>query len=87
MARYLDPKNDLPFKRIFGEHPDLLKSFLNALMPLEENQQIETLEYLPAEQVPENPGSKNSIVDVRCRDNRGRQFIVEMQMHWNNAFT
>jgi hypothetical protein len=28
MARYLDPKNDLPFKRIFGEHPDLLKSFL-----------------------------------------------------------
>ncbi|MDR0687643.1 MAG: Rpn family recombination-promoting nuclease/putative transposase, partial [Prevotellaceae bacterium] len=33
MARYLDPKNDLTFKRIFGEHPDLLKSFLNALMP------------------------------------------------------
>ncbi|MDR1154357.1 MAG: Rpn family recombination-promoting nuclease/putative transposase, partial [Bacteroidales bacterium] len=39
MARYLDPKNDLPFKRIFGEHPNLLKSFLNALMPLEEDQQ------------------------------------------------
>ncbi|MDR1097863.1 MAG: Rpn family recombination-promoting nuclease/putative transposase, partial [Tannerella sp.] len=39
MARYLDPKNDLPFKRIFGEHRDLLKSFLNALMPLEEDQQ------------------------------------------------
>ncbi|MDR0711701.1 MAG: Rpn family recombination-promoting nuclease/putative transposase, partial [Prevotellaceae bacterium] len=38
MARYLDPKNDLTFKRIFGEHPDLLKSFLNALMPLEERQ-------------------------------------------------
>ncbi|MDR3188055.1 MAG: Rpn family recombination-promoting nuclease/putative transposase, partial [Prevotellaceae bacterium] len=34
MARYLDPKNDLTFKRIFGEHPDLLISFLNALMPL-----------------------------------------------------
>ncbi|MDR2087491.1 MAG: Rpn family recombination-promoting nuclease/putative transposase, partial [Dysgonamonadaceae bacterium] len=60
MARYLDPKNDLPFKRIFGEHPDLLKSFLNALMPLEENQQIESLEYLPTEQVPENPAKKNS---------------------------
>ncbi|MDR1407193.1 MAG: Rpn family recombination-promoting nuclease/putative transposase [Tannerella sp.] len=87
MARYLDPKNDLPFKRIFGEHPDLLKSFLNALMPLEENQQIESLEYLPAEQVPENPAKKNSIVDVRCRDNFGRQFIVEMQMLWNNSFS
>jgi hypothetical protein len=27
MARYLDPKNDLPFKRIFGEHPDLIEEF------------------------------------------------------------
>jgi hypothetical protein len=40
MARYLDPKNDLPFMRIFGEHLDLLQSFLNALMPLEKDQQI-----------------------------------------------
>jgi hypothetical protein len=38
MARYLDPRNDLPFKRIFGEHPDLLMSFLNALMPFEKHQ-------------------------------------------------
>jgi predicted transposase/invertase (TIGR01784 family) len=87
MKRYLDPKNDLPFKRIFGEHPDLLKSFLNALMPLEENQHIESLKYLAAEQVPNNPAKKNSIVDVRCKDNHGRQFIVEMQMYWNNYFS
>jgi predicted transposase/invertase (TIGR01784 family) len=86
MARYLDPRNDLPFKRIFGEHPDLLMSFLNALMPLEKHQRIESLEYLPAEQVPENPAKKNSIVDVRCKDNYGRQFIVEMQMLWSNVF-
>ncbi|MDR1594914.1 MAG: Rpn family recombination-promoting nuclease/putative transposase, partial [Prevotellaceae bacterium] len=38
MGRYLDPKNDLPFKRIFGEHPELLMSFLNALMPFEKGQ-------------------------------------------------
>jgi predicted transposase/invertase (TIGR01784 family) len=87
MKRYLDPKNDLPFKRIFGEHPDLLKDFLNALMPLEKNQHIESLEYLSAEQVPRTPAKKNSIVDVRCKDNRGRQFIVEMQIYWNNYFS
>ncbi|MDR0414259.1 MAG: Rpn family recombination-promoting nuclease/putative transposase, partial [Prevotellaceae bacterium] len=29
---------------------------------------------------------KFSIVDVRCRDSFGRQFIVEMQMEWSNAF-
>ncbi|MDR0756979.1 MAG: Rpn family recombination-promoting nuclease/putative transposase [Tannerella sp.] len=87
MGRYLDPKNDLPFKRIFGEHPELLKSFLNALMPFAENQYIESLEYLPGEQVPDNPAKKNSIVDVRCRDSYGRQFIVEMQMYWSSAFS
>jgi predicted transposase/invertase (TIGR01784 family) len=26
------------------------------------------------------------MVDVRCRDQKGRQFIVEMQMQWTTAF-
>jgi predicted transposase/invertase (TIGR01784 family) len=87
MGKYLDPKNDLPFKRIFGEHPELLKSFLNALAPFEKNQSIKSLEYLPAKQVPDNPAKKDSIVDVRCKDDSGRQFIVEMQMHCSSAFS
>lgn len=87
MARYLDPKNDLTFKRIFGENPDLLISFLNALMPLAPGQLIESVEYLSPEQVPDNPAKKNSIVDVRCKDSFGRQFIVEMQMCWNDSFS
>jgi predicted transposase/invertase (TIGR01784 family) len=86
MAHYLYPKNDFVFKRIFGEHPDLLISFLNAIMPLGEDQLIESVEYLSPELVPENPLKKDSIVDVRCKDNYGRQFIVEMQMEWNTAF-
>jgi predicted transposase/invertase (TIGR01784 family) len=84
--RYLDPKNDIVFKRIFGEHPEILRSFLNALLPLPEDAQIVSLEYLTAEQVPQLPLLKNSIVDVRCRDQQGRQFIVEMQMNWTSAF-
>ena len=84
--RYLDPRNDLVFKRIFGEHPHILLSFLNALLPLEPDEMIVSLEYLPAEQVPQLPLLKNTIVDVRCRDQRGRQFIVEMQMVWTDAF-
>ena len=82
--RYLDPKNDLTFKRIFGEHPHLLKSFLNAVLPLESS--IESLEYLAQELVPSIPLFKNSIVDVRCKDQKGRQFIVEMQMLWTDSF-
>jgi predicted transposase/invertase (TIGR01784 family) len=84
--KYLDPKNDLTFKKVFGQHPHLLQSFLNALLPLPEGSQIEHLEYLPAELVPEIPVIKHSIVDVRCIDNNGRQFIVEMQMHWTTGF-
>ena len=83
---YLDPKNDLTFKRIFGEHPHLCKSFLNSLLPLEPDALIEELEYLSPELVPEIPVLKRTIVDVRCRDQKGRQFIVEMQMHWTESF-
>ena len=81
--RYLDPKNDLVFKKVFSR-PRLLKSFLNALLPLTEP--IESLEYLTGELVPEIPGMKHSIVDVRCVDRLGRQFIVEMQMFWTDSF-
>jgi predicted transposase/invertase (TIGR01784 family) len=82
--RYLDPKNDLTFRKVFGQHPHLLKSFLNAMLPLDVP--IRDLEYLPAELVPEIPLLKYSIVDVRCRDENGRQFIVEMQMLWTDSF-
>lgn len=84
--KYLNPKADLPFKRIFGEHPDLVISLLNALLPLSEEEEIEEIEYLPSELVPDNPLRKYSIVDVRCRDKQGRQFLVEMQMLWSPEF-
>ena len=85
--RYLDPKADLTFKKVFGEHPDLVISLLNALLPFDKpEEEVVSVEYLPAEMVPENPLRKNSIVDVRCKDARGRQFIVEMQMVWSQEF-
>ena len=58
MARYLDPKADLTFKRIFGEHPELLISFLNAVMPFESDRYIVSVEYLPVELAPDTLGSK-----------------------------
>ena len=85
-GKYLNPKADLTFKKIFGEHPDLVMSLLNALLPLEEGKQIESVEYLTPELVPETPLRKNSIVDVRCHETGGRHFIVEMQMNWNDEF-
>ena len=87
MARkYLDPKADLTFKKVFGEHKNLMISFLNALLPLDKGKQVESIEYLPPEMVPDNPDKKNSIVDVRCEETGGRKFIVEMQLNWTTAF-
>ncbi|MDR3188194.1 MAG: Rpn family recombination-promoting nuclease/putative transposase [Prevotellaceae bacterium] len=87
MARYLDPKYDLPFKKVFGEHKPLLISFLNALLPLlPEGREIVAVEYLSPEQVPRTSLSKNSIVDVKCVDSHRRHFIVEMQLEWNTLF-
>ena len=86
MAKYLDPKADLTFKKVFGEHKDLVISFLNAMLPLEEGRQVEAIEYLAPELVPRTPESKYSIVDVRCEETGGRKFIVEMQMSWRASF-
>lgn len=86
MSRYLDPKADLVFKKIFTEHPPLLISFLNAVLPLTPDQHILSLEYLPNELVPRVPGFKSTIVDVRCTDKQGRLFIVEMQIQWTTGF-
>ena len=85
-VKYLNPKADLTFKLVFGEHPDLVMSLLNALLPLADDEQITHVEYITPEMVPENPAKKNSVVDVRCYDQMGRQFIVEMQMEWNKSF-
>jgi hypothetical protein len=40
-SRYLDPKTDLAFKLVFANDVELLKSFLNALLPLPGDAQIE----------------------------------------------
>lgn len=86
MSRYLDPKADVVFKKIFGDHPKLLISFLNALLPLPANSLIVSLTYLQNEQVPVIPEFKRTIADVKCTDAQGRVFIVEMQMNWTDHF-
>ena len=83
-ANYLDPKNDLTFKRVFGEHKHLCISLLNNMLTLEKP--IIEIEYRSGELAPELDILRNSIVDVRCIDSAGRQFIVEMQLYWYDAF-
>ena len=45
--KYLDPKADLTFKKIVGNHPDRLKNLLNTLQSLNEDELIQQQQYLP----------------------------------------
>jgi predicted transposase/invertase (TIGR01784 family) len=73
-----DPRSDRIFKRVFHEHPRSLIHLLNTFLPLEEP--ITSIEYMPEELHPDIDDGRLLIVDVRCRDLSGRNFIVEMQV-------
>jgi predicted transposase/invertase (TIGR01784 family) len=73
-----DPRRDRIFKFIFHNHPPALISLLNAFLPLPDP--IERISYEPQELQSDLEGMQLSIVDVRCVDGKGRQFIVEMQI-------
>ena len=46
--KYLDPKADLTFKKIFGNHPDRLRKLLNALQTLSDDELLHQAHYLPS---------------------------------------
>ncbi len=79
MGRYIDPRTDFGFKRIFGQEDskDILKQFLFDVLALPHP--IAELSYIPVEQLPASPEDRRGIYDVYCVDAIGRRFIVEMQ--------
>ena len=46
--KYLAPKADLTFKKIFGNHPDWLRNLLNTLQSLSEDELLHQEQYLPS---------------------------------------
>jgi len=82
ITKYLDPKNDLAFKKIFGQEKkkEIPISFLNAVFNLKGEDTIVDLEFLDGVQQPEIEARKESIVDVLVRDQKGTKYIIEMQV-------
>ena len=87
MRRYLDPKNDFAFKKLFGteQNKDLLVQFLNAVLDGVHNK-VKEVELLPLSTTPEIANLRQSIVDALCRGEDGRQFIIEMQCARESSF-
>ncbi len=80
--RFLNPKTDYAFKKIFGSEAsrDILISFLNAILVLSGAEVIVDVTVLDPRLAPKIDGMKDTYLDVRVRDQRGRSYIVEMQV-------
>lgn len=82
LSKFLDPKNDVAFKKLFGSenNKNILIHFINDILDLTGENAVQTVKFLSPIQDPEIACKKQSIVDVLCQDQSGVQFIVEMQV-------
>lgn len=80
--KFLNPKTDFAFKKIFGseESHDILLSFLNALLNLKTPYRLQDVEILDPYLAPKIRGMKESYLDVRAKDEQGKSYIIEMQV-------
>jgi len=80
--KFLNPKTDFAFKKIFGSESstDILISFLNALLGLETPYRLQEVTILDPYLAPKIRGMKDSYLDVRAKDERGKSYIIEMQV-------
>ena len=87
-TKFLDPKNDFAFKRIFGteRNKDILIHFLNDMITFREKAPIREVSFIKTVQDPEIAAQKTSLVDILCRDENGHQYIVEMQVAKERGF-
>jgi len=88
LSKFLDPKNDVAFRKVFGseEHKDIVIHFINDVLELKERNRIENVEFLSPIQDPEIAAKKQSIVDVLCKTQSGAQIVVEMQVAPTKGF-
>ena len=79
MARFIDPRVDWAFKRIFGSEDtkECLITFLNGLF--EDEFVIRDVTFAKTEKLGLRPDDRGVVFDVYCITNEGKHVIVEMQ--------
>ncbi len=87
-VKFVDVKNDVAFRKIFGDERKkvIIISFLNAVLNLEGEAKIVDVNLVNPFQLPRIRGEKASIIDVRAKDLMGRSFIIEMQIAGKEGF-
>ncbi len=86
--KFVDVKNDVAFRKIFGNEQKtvILISFLNSVLKLEGDRRIAHISFINPYLLPRIVGEKASVIDIRARDEKGQQFVIEMQMADVNGF-
>lgn len=87
MARFIDPRVDWAFKRIFGSEDtkECLITFLNGLF--EDELVIKDVTFAKTEKLGLRPDDRGVVFDVYCITNEGKHVIVEMQKKEQEYFT
>ena len=76
LSKFLDIKNDIAFKRIFGTEKNKDILILNDILGFTGKNAIQDIEFLSTIQDPDIAAKKQSIVDVLCRDSTGAQYYA-----------
>lgn len=79
---FLDPTSDIAFKKLFGDQAkkEITISFLNSILERPQGEQIVDVTITDPYNTPDTEWLKLSIVDVRCVDQMGRNYIIELQV-------
>jgi predicted transposase/invertase (TIGR01784 family) len=86
---FVDPKNDVAFRKIFGDEnkKEILISFLNNILEFAgTNKEIIDITIKNPYQVPKLKELKETILDIKAVDKRNIHYIIEMQVFHTTAF-
>ena len=88
MIELLDIKVDVVFKDFFGDKSskEILESFINAVLGLEGNDQIEVEEFLDPRKMRVDVGRPSTFVDLSVKTRGGERYIIEMQTYNHEGF-
>ena len=88
MILNIDPKNDYIFKKLFGseENHSLLMNLLQAVLTQYLTSPIQSVEILNPFNEKDGLNDKLSVLDIKARDQSGKQFNVEMQLFPHRSY-
>ncbi|MBF0342974.1 MAG: Rpn family recombination-promoting nuclease/putative transposase [Nitrospirae bacterium] len=86
--QFVDIRSDIAFKKVFGNEnkKEILISFLNAVLDLTGDREIDDITILNPYQAPKIEALKETILDIRATDKRKVTFIVEIQLQKRKGF-